>query len=234
MNLTLAITTYNRTELLFRSFEKVVDDPRISEIIIVDDRSDLNIFEAISTRLKRIEKVRLYRNNKNLGVYHNKHMSVKMSSNEWVIVFDSDNVIDKTYLDALEFVAGRDGLSKDIVYTPSFARPKFDYRHMAGKYINRMNVGRFFREAQFDCLINTMNCVVHKASYLEVYNPDTEPAAADSAYFNYRWLQNLGQLYVVPGMEYDHLVHDGSHYVQTIGASNKKHAEVMRLLKIMS
>jgi glycosyltransferase involved in cell wall biosynthesis len=230
MILSLAITTFNRAELLFRSFERVLNDPRIGEVVIVDDASESKYFDKILNYCHRKPKVRIHRNNINLGVYHNKYQSVKLSNNPFVIVFDSDNIIEKDYLDALE-VCGE--LSNNTVYTPSFAKPEFDYKHLSGKYIDRTNVSKAFKERRFDCLINTMNCVVPRENYLKVYNPDIEPAAADSAYFNYRWLEAGGNLYIVPGMEYEHLIHSGSHYRQTIGESNKMHSEVMSLLKNM-
>lgn len=230
MKLSLAITTYNRAELLFRSFERVLTDPRIDEIVIVDDASESKYFDKILNYFHRKPKVHIHRNNINLGVYHNKYMSVKLSTNKFVIVFDSDNILDKTYLDALEACGD---LTDNIVYTPSFAKPEFDYRHLSGKYIDRTNVGKLFKERRFDCLINTMNCVVPRENFLKVYNKDIEPAAADSAYFNYKWLETGGELYVVPGMEYEHLIHSGSHFRQTIGESTKMHSEVMTLLKNM-
>jgi len=227
--ITLAITTYNRTDLLYKSFEQVVDDERISEIVIVDDASKKEIFEEINL-LNHNPKIKLLRNSSNRGVYRNKYESVQLSSNEWVIVFDSDNIISTKYIDTLYDIGT---WQPKTVYCPDFAKPKFDYRHFAGKLIYKSTAASFFKLPQFDCLINTMNCFVNRDEFLKHFDPETEPSAADSAYFNYRWLMAGNSMYVVPGLEYEHLVHSGSHYVQNIGASNKFHAQMMNAFKTM-
>jgi len=230
MTITLAITNYNRFELLIKCFQKVLDDERISEIVIVDDHSKKDIYEDIVDYFQTENKIKIYRNNQNLGVYRNKRQSVLHSSNDWVIVFDSDNIIDTSFIDTLYKIKD---WRPNTVYCPDFAKPKFDYRHFAGKLIYKGTASSFFKLPQFDCLINTMNCFVNRDEYLRHFDPDTEPSAADSAYFNYRWLIAGNSMYVVPGLEYEHLVHSGSHYVQNIGASNKFHAQMMNAFKTM-
>jgi len=228
--ITLAITNYNRFELLVKSFEQVLNDERIDEIIIVDDHSKKEILDKIVAEFNSHPKVYIYSNPRTLGVYKNKHESVELSSNEWVIVFDSDNIIDTNYIDALYKIKE---WQPKTVYCPDFAKPKFDYRHFAGKLIYRSTAASFFKLPQFDCLINTMNCFVNRDEYLRHFDPETEPSAADSAYFNYRWLMAGNSMYVVPGLEYEHLVHSGSHYVQNIGTSNKFHTQMMNAFKTM-
>ena len=44
---TLAITTYNRIDMTVKSFAQVLDDPRITEIVIVDDHSTDQIFAVL-------------------------------------------------------------------------------------------------------------------------------------------------------------------------------------------
>lgn len=231
---TLAITTFNRFDLVVKSFEQVLDDPRISEIVISDDASDLAIYNQLTNHFQYADKVRIHRNLTNQGVYRNKYTSVVLAHSDWVIVFDSDNIIGKDYLDAL-YAAGWDsGWDAKTVYCPEFAKPKFDYRHFSGKTIDRSNAASFFKEKQFDCLINTMNCFVNREEYLKYYDPETEPAAADSAYFNFRWLTAGNKMLVVEGLQYEHLVHAGSHYVQNIGRSNAFHSKMMNAFKTMT
>lgn len=228
--ITLAVTTYNRYDFLLKCFADVVDDERINEIVIVDDHSDLDIFDKIVRTYADEPKVYIYRNAKNLGVYKNKYQSVKHSCNDWVIVFDSDNVIKKDYIDKLY---ERKVWLDTIVYCPDFAKPQFDYRNFGGVEIFKNNAAKFFASKQFDCLINTMNCFVNREKFLDVYDPDTEPFAADSAYFNYRWLMKGNSMLIIPGLEYEHTVHPGSHYVQTSAVSNSFHTKMMNAFKNM-
>lgn len=228
--ITLSLTNHNRYDLLLESFAQVLDDDRIGEIIISDDKSDLKYFDKILAYCQGKQKIRLFRNSQTEDVYKNKYRSAVYASNEWCILFDSDNVITPKYLDVLEKLEPWD---KHTVYSPDFAKPEFDFRHISGKMIDRTNVSKFFKEKRFDCLINLMNCFINKEEYLKVFDPHVEPVAADSAYFNYTWLSAGNKFYVVPGLEYEHRIHNGSHYVQNIGRSNVMHAKVMDMLKNM-
>src|SRR3954469_23730640 len=102
--ISLCITTYNRFDLTIESFRQVIDDPRISEILIVDDNSKAEIFNLFSGMVSsdpNQAKIKLFRNFENLGMSRNKARAVELASNPWCIVLDSDNVIDSAYLDAL-------------------------------------------------------------------------------------------------------------------------------------
>lgn len=221
MGITLAITTYNRDHMTWQSFRYVRDDPRISEIVIVDDFSDINIYESLKRMIDGFEKVKLYRNEKNLGCYHNKRRAVELSSNEWVILFDSDNVIKKDYLDAIT------QNTQNTLLAPSFAKPHFDYRHFSGKTFTKENIKNFIDVKRFDCIINTCNFFVNREEYLKVFDPIDEPWTADTLYFNYCWLKAGNSIEVVEGMEYEHLVHDGSHYKEHVRKTGNLANEIM-------
>lgn len=226
--ITLAITTYNRDHLTWQSFRYVREDPRISEIVIVDDCSDIYIYESLKRMVDGFEKVNLYRNEKNLGCYHNKRRAVELSSNDWVILFDSDNVIKPDYLDAIPF----DLLSDYEIYAPSFARPNFDYRGFAGELLTKRNIQNYIGQKNFDCVINTCNFFVNREEYLKVFDQEKEePWTADTLYFNYCWLKADNYIYVVLGMEYDHLVHDGSHYKENVHKTGNFAKEIMEKLR---
>jgi glycosyltransferase involved in cell wall biosynthesis len=230
--ITLSLTNYNRVGLLRESFAQVIDDDRISEIVISDDASDLTVYKAIQHEYKDIAKVKIHRNLSNVGVYQNKYRSALHATNDWVILFDSDNVLGKDYIDTLYNLPVLDW-NPTVVHCPDFAKPKFDYRHFAGKIIDKENASKFFRQKQFDCLINTMNCFVNREEFLKVFDPNTEPSAADSAYFNYKWLMAGNSMLVVPGLQYEHRIHAGSHYVQNIASSNAFHSKMMDAFKYM-
>jgi glycosyltransferase involved in cell wall biosynthesis len=210
--ITLAITTHNRAEMTVKAFEKVLDDTRISEILIVDDCSRLDQFVSLQSKVISMDKVRVIRNVNNLGCYHNKRKAVEESKNDWVILLDSDNVIDKTYLDSMFEYEWVD----NVIYAPEFARPHFDYRKFSDKKIEKTNVRSLSRVPMFDCLINTCNYLVNRDYYLNVWQDHKEPWTADTLFHNYNHIKSGGTLFVVPRMQYDHLVHDGSHYKEHV------------------
>ncbi len=223
---TLAITTYNRDYMTHGSFKWVRDDPRIDEIVIVDDCSDIHIYESLQRMVDGLEKVKLYRNEKNLGCYHNKRRAVELSSNEWVILFDSDNVLRPDYLDAIDITY------PDCILSPSFAKPHFDYRGFSGEYFDSKTVKTHIDQKNFDCIINTCNFVVNRDEYLKVFDQSIkEPWTADTLYFNYCWLKAGNTIYVVPGMEYEHLVHDRSHYKENVQKTGNFAKEIMDKLR---
>lgn len=209
--ITLAITHYNRFDMLCESFAQVADDPRINEIVISDDASDDGSWGQICDRFALHSKVHAYQNPTNLDCYRNKAQAVRRSRHPWVLLFDSDNVLTPEYLDALFAVAPWD---RRQAYLPTFAAPTFDYRSFAGVTVDRSTVAQYVRRGNFTTALNTANHFFARDEYLRVWDSAVSPGTADSIYMNYRWLEGGNALTFVPGMHYLHRVHDGSHYVQ--------------------
>ena len=222
MKFTLAITTYNRDILTLDSFCQVLNDSRVNEVIIVDDCSDGKYFDRIVHLLTTYDslKIKLHRNESNLGMMLNKRRAVECSSNEWVILFDSDNIITSQYLDAIP-----KDLDPNVIYCPSFARPHFDYRKFSGKMINIPEAKKMMADRMGNACFNTCNYLVHRDTYLKVFQPDPNVRATDTISFNYQWLKSGRQFFVVPGMEYDHRVHDGSGFMADADFNMRKAEE---------
>src|SRR5687768_14249539 len=141
MQISLTITNYNRFGLLFKSFEKVLHDDRISEIIISDDCSDYDLYKKIvSEAAKHSDKIKVSRTDTNMGCYRNKRRVISLAETEWVVILDSDNTIDRTYLDA---IWAQEPWDSKTIYAPELAAPHFDYKHLGGKTISRENVSKY-------------------------------------------------------------------------------------------
>lgn len=208
--ISLCITNWNRDTLLYDSFKHVVDDERISEIVIADDVSDMKYYSVVELLCRKHPKIKLIRNEKNLGCYFNKRRVIELASNDWVIIFDSDNTLKKDYLDALYSLPE---WHPNTVYAPDFARPHFDYTHFSGMTIDRRTVAKFIGKTRFDCLINCMNYFVNRGQYLLTHdNSGFEPWTADTIYQNYNWIKAHNKIHVLKGLQYDHLIHKQSHY----------------------
>lgn len=226
--ISLCITTYNRYELLMESFAQVLDDDRISEIVIVDDCSTDEIYQKIEAATKDMTKVHLYCNTQNLGMSLNKKRAIEMASNEWVIIFDSDNVIDTGYLDALSIPPG---IGRRVIYCPSFAKPQFNYGRYAGQYIDATTAAQLMLHPMGECIFNTCNYMVNREEYLKVYEHNPEMKGTDTIWFNYLWLKAGNSFYVVPGMQYYHRVHEGSGFLADCDYNMRKAKEVKELIK---
>jgi glycosyltransferase involved in cell wall biosynthesis len=240
--ISLCITTYNRTDLLFESFAQVLDDPRISEIVIMDDHSDSKIYEAVCKRIENLSreyntrKIFMYRNDTNMDCYRNKREAVSKASNEWVIILDSDNVITKSYVDKIfgSTIAKSDTWIPGCIYQPSFARPHFNFSDFSGVVIFKSTVHEFMGIPSFETMLNAMNYFVNRDEYLRVWDGSIDPVTSDSLYQNYRWLEAGNSIYVVSGMEYEHRVHDGSHYKNNVKRTpNGFHQDIIQRLKNM-
>lgn len=202
--ISLAITVYNRPDMVVESFCKVHEDPRVSEIIISDDNSSMENYSRMIGNLDRFRKVKVLCNKINLGVYENKKKSVEMCKTEWCIVFDSDNIIDVDYLDAI-FEQNWDNW---MSLAPAFAKPNFDYRRFESLICNKINIKPYLHLKGFDCLLNTMNFFINRQSFLNVWKPwEHGRLGADSIHYNRLWLEAGNSIRVVPGLEYFHRLH---------------------------
>lgn len=229
--LSLCITTYNRFEMTMESFAKVIDDDRISEIVIVDDCSEIDYYDKLAAATLDMPKVRLFRNKKNLGMSLNKKRAVELAKCEWVILFDSDNVIDLSYIDAVLSVPP--GLSPDIIYCPDFAKPRFDYRKYAVHLFNSANAGEHISDNAVEMFFNTCNNVVNRAEYLRIYEHNPAMKGTDTIWFNYLWLKAGNSFYVVPGMQYEHRVHDGSGWLADANYNMLQGKKIKELIKAL-
>lgn len=229
MKLSLAITTYLRYEMTIESFAQVIDDPRIDDIVILDDCSTDGSYEKLRDYFKGNERVRVIRQAQNRGMLINKFHAVGYAKNEWVALLDSDNKINSDYIDAFFNSATHDGIFETgVIYAPEFARPSFDYRKFSGKVIHKFNARKLINDSMGNCLLNTCNYIVSKSLYEKVFEDNTEMRGTDTLWFNYLWLKAGHSFYVVPGMQYDHLVHDASTWKEHAAYNMTKAAELNR------
>lgn len=237
MKLTLAITVFNRYDLLLESFAQVIDDPRIDEVLIMDDASKDEYWNKIKELPKFNDKIKVVRQLENRGMSYNKMSAIANSKNNWVIIFDSDNVIGKYYLNALE----EEGeLLTRFIYCPSWAMPNFDYRKFERKVFSiphifpdtKGSLGKRpdLNDSMLNCLFNTCNYVVNRKEYLRVWKENKEMIATDTIYFNYLWLKEGNYFTVLPDMHYEHRVHKDSGFLQEVDYNMKKGEEIKKLI----
>lgn len=229
--ISIAIPNYNRTDLLLESFMQVYDDARVEEIIISDDHSDIAMYNQLEDLFTMMPKVRMRRNEKNVDCYQNKLCAVSMASQGYVILFDSDNVLTKSYLDKIYEYEW----NPSVILTPSFAAPNFDFRPYEGVMIDRTNVASYIDKPMFEVCLNACNYFVNKDSYIETWDVFEDPVTSDSIYMASRWIESGKQIYIVPGLTYNHRVHDGSHYQKNVHRTKVGfHQELLNKLKTMS
>lgn len=208
--ISIAIPSYNRSRMTIESFIDIYDDERISEIVIVDDASDLEVYAELQNFINGFEgtKIKLFRNKTNRDCYVNKATALSYTNNAFSILLDSDNRIDLQYLDKIFSCEWEN----DTIYTPEFAFPNFDFRTYADILITKENVSQYIDKPMFETMLNAANFFVNANQYIEVWDENTDPVTSDSIYLVSRWLAAGNKVQVVKGLQYFHRVHNGSHY----------------------
>ena len=225
----LAIPTFQREDLLFESFANVYDDPRISEIIIVDDASDLELFNRVKEKCDKLSKVRLFRNIFNIDCYRNKHRAFSFINNEYGILLDSDNVITKEYLDAIYAIPE---WNAKTILQPVFAKPAFDFRQYSGLTLTKENVAHYV-DTNLMTSLNAMNFFINRDEYLKVWDGSVDAGSSDSIYFSLCWLKAGNSILMTPNLHYDHRIHEdkSNHYSQNSHKYVEFHNQVMKEIK---
>lgn len=241
--ISICLTNFNREQLLYESIEQIIDDERISEIVISDDCSEYGLYTRVVDHYKNYPKVKIYRNEKNLDCYLNKHKAVSLATNEWVLLIDSDNVFSKEFIDKIfelgvNYGGGFSWVESSILQ-PSFAKPHFDFTPFEGLDIEEKNISTYMMMHQFQTLLNAANHFFHRETWLSVFDSTVDPVTSDSIYQNYRWLEAGNSIYVVPGLHYEHRVsnhgkEEKSHYVKNSRRTKPGfHESIVNKLKAM-
>jgi hypothetical protein len=221
----LCIATMDRYDtFLSKNLPKYLANDLISEIIITDENG--NDAKKIELAFDKEDKLRIFTNMEKLGPFKNKLKACSLANNEWIVLMDSDNFADVDYFITGKNYIDSNELGKNVILAPCFAKPRFDYRKLSSliyKKDNFISNRKIEQERKTTCavLMNTGNYILNK--YLvDNINLSGEEAniakssACDVIYFNVLLFEQLNlELHVIPDMEYEHVVHDGSVYIQT-------------------
>lgn len=213
--ITAAFTNYNRTDLLFEAIAPFLADERISEIVISDDHSSDDVYQTVVWKYNGIDKVKIYRNETNLDCYRNKRQAVELATNEWVLLLDSDNIFSPEFIEVL---FSQQKWNTKWAYAPEWARPHFNFTQISRTALSKNNISTYLDKGSCSTMLNAMNYLVNRDEFLRVWglSGNVDPVTSDSLFQNYNWLKGGNSIYVVPGLQYDHRVHDGSHYQKNV------------------
>lgn len=226
--ISLCITTYNRSQFVIESFEKVIHNDLITEVLIVDDNSDNSIFEKLQDLIVELKnpKIKLFRNDENKKAFLNKLECVRRSENDWIILLDSDNILTQDYIDSIPTE-----LDKKTFYLPSHAicdSHLLNYNKFSNKLIDKLQYKILSQsdDTNTDCMLNTGNYLVNKYTYIDSIEKEEsllDCFALDPYYQIFLGFKNIDdfKLKVVDNMNYYHTLHtndgdeSGSYYSQT-------------------
>lgn len=88
------ITSYNRKDLIRETIESVLaSDFKDFEVIVVDDCSTDGSYEVVQEYAQKDNRVRAYRNEKNLGDYPNRNRAASYAVGRYIKYVDSDDLL---------------------------------------------------------------------------------------------------------------------------------------------
>jgi len=220
-NISVAIPTYNNARLMHVSLLNILRDPRVSEIVVLDDGSPPREVRALKARLKAFSgKVKLFHRDSNWGAFANKIQAVELCANDWVLLLDADNTLLPEYLNALFSLGIWDA---NTIYCPAFARPHYDFRaELGGRVLSFDDAANMAAANKLNRpFFNDGNYFLHKDSYVARLKPGihAQVSAADVAFANYIWLSEGGFLAVLRTSAYLHRIHPGSSWLNNAGTA---------------
>jgi hypothetical protein len=221
--ISVAIPHYNNSSYICDAINPLINDYRINEIIICDDNSnDINELEKLILNYNT-SKIKLFKNQQNLGCYHNKINTVSKCTNDWCILLDSDNIYDNNSINAIYNI---NIWNENTIYTPSRAitfpgtpSEMLNYTKYNNKYILKSIYINNFNDNNFQCLINTCNYFLPVKKFIECMNniqytyKREEIDCLDSAVLFTDWLSNDNMFFVIEKLNYKHRLHEKSNYM---------------------
>ena len=101
--ISLAIPFYNTSQYFLECIQYALENEFVSEIVVNDDCSDEDQWRKLNQIVDTLNtnKIKLFRNKKNLGAFRNKYITVLNCSNTWVYLLDSDN---RVFEDSYNFI----------------------------------------------------------------------------------------------------------------------------------
>ena len=217
--LSIAIPTHgDRLHWYLQTIKNVHDDLRVGEIIVNDDGSDQKIIDTAKKELSIFSKVIFDDNLIRHGVFANKYMTVSLCSLQSVCLWDSDNIFDVDYLDALER-AGDFLENENTIRCPVKALPRFDFSQWENHIIMKTTAKIYMDKPAFRVHMNTGNYVIPREAYLRVLklffdSGEQSPNCCDVIWQNYHLLSAGLNMVFIPGMQYQHTDHPDSTYRQ--------------------
>lgn len=228
----VAIPTRNRAARVIATVGSLLRDRRVGEVVVRDDVSEPVDFERLAGALAPLApRVRLERNEANLGPYANKVAVVGDCRNDWALLLDSDNRLRPGCLDAFYALPA---WASNTLYCPARALPAYDFTALAGAPLDLDAAASLAAGPLRDLMgvfMNTGNYLVPARAYVERLQPHAGRRVEVDVFFaNLHWLAQGGVLFTVPGADYEHDVHEGSWFKQTAAVSKQQARQMLDAL----
>ena len=236
--ISLCIPTYRRFDkFLSINLTRYLANPYIDEIVISDENGEDS--QKISAQFPNESKIKVYINESILGAFSNKNRVVSLASNDWVCLMDSDNYAPPSYFEAWITYIESNGLLSQNVYLPMFTIPQpnhngFNYTEFQNLQLDGVSILQYNLD-QLSCMFNTGNYMFHKQNYVDSnrylveYHESGVKGGQDVIFKAILLFLNHSKFVLVPNMAYEHIVHDGSLFLNNVHEYPQTYELVKRL-----
>ena len=221
----ICIPTYNGEKFLSTCIESAINQSYNNiEIIIVDDVSTDNTYEITRNYAAKDSRIKIFRNEKNLGLVGNWNRCIELSSGEWIKFLFQDDYFDTNCIEVLvssiladykmvvsqrRYVSGESG--KEIIPESALTFEKLGIRSTDSLFIGPEKIASL--AVQHICLnfIGEPTVVMFKKSLIKelgIFNPDLIQIC-DLEYF-LRIASNYGLKYIPQQLTYFRLHNDSA------------------------
>jgi hypothetical protein len=198
----------------------------VAEVVICDETGE--DYEAImASPFGNHPKLRVYMNDRRLGIYENKVKVLSLAKMNWIALLDSDNIFGDDWFESLhEFDFSN---PKQIFASADFKSVNIktgvvrrDCEAFSGLMLNTANWNDILIKYHWNFLLNDGNWIVPRGVVdLLPKNVKSESLlAADAIYMARCFVKGGYSIYYAPGFEYTHIVHPGSSWLETAAESS--------------
>jgi hypothetical protein len=221
---TVAIATMKRWSFLEKSLPQYLEFDFVSHVVVCDETGE-DADAIASSPFANHPKLHVYKNEKRLGAYLNKRQCIEKSPTDWIAVLDSDNIFSEDFFIVAYETLQKENMNPKLVMASSesihiLSKAGLEVNHTAhftGFRITRANWNSVLQMKKSNFLLNDGNYIVHKSVY-KYLNPNftlEQVQATDAMLAAKQFVENGCIYYIVPGMRYLHIVHDGSFWLST-------------------
>lgn len=227
-SITIAIPTMRRWSFLKDSIPLYLARPEVAEVIVCDETGEdydslTATFETFETfgKLNTTKKLRLYKNENRLGIYENKMKCLSLATSDFVALLDSDNIFGDDWFESLHEL---DFSNKKRIFASADFKSlniktgliNHECKEFSGLILDKENWNNTLTQPKWNFLLNDGNWIVPRS----VINclpkvKSSQLQAADAIFMARCFVKNGYSIYYVPGLEYTHIVHPGSSWIQT-------------------
>lgn len=236
--ISIAIPTYNSSIYLSELLKRLSKFDSIYEVVISDDNSNFNQVKIINHLLreyKKIFKISLSLNDKNIGGFQNKRRVTSLCRGNYIYQIDSDNIPTNKSLFKLSNLVNSSDFNSNNLYLPSklmvfkhgkkstFLNPKNYVTFSKNSLLltssliisNLEGDKKSIKDKSIRWVLNVGNPFYEKENYLNKTSEVsyTSQIAADAMALSYYWIKNDGEIVLLKGLKHLHRLRQDSYYV---------------------